>query len=227
MSKFFEQLAPYLDATNVTITVSKTNADTLTVSVLPIAKIKDSAKDNIAPMIIRGTIDELEEGFFDAINEPLQDVTGIVVNITQFEKGKEELAEKNKAAKELKAKKEKLVKTIEDLFKKEDFEKALKKAEELQEIASKTGKDWIAKIEDKMPKEDENQVDLFNAIEEVQKESENKMVAPTPVKETVLPESPAILESESRKIENSITEEQIEVMQQEQADKYNSTLDLF
>jgi PRTRC genetic system protein E len=84
MSKFFEQLAPYLDATNVTITVSKTNADTLTVSVLPIAKIKDSAKDNIAPMIIRGTIDELEEGFFDAINEPLQDVTGIVVNITQL-----------------------------------------------------------------------------------------------------------------------------------------------
>jgi predicted O-linked N-acetylglucosamine transferase (SPINDLY family) len=178
-------------------------------------------------MIIRGTIDELEEGFFDAINEPLQDVTGIVVNITQFEEGKEKLAESNKAAKELKAKKEKLVKTIEDLFKKEDFEKALKKAEELQEIASKTGKDWIAKIQDKMPKEDENQVNLFNAIEEVQKESENKMVAPTPVKETVLPESPAILESESRKIENSITEEQIEVMQQEQADKYNSTLDLF
>jgi PRTRC genetic system protein E len=88
---FFTKLVPFLGAMNLTFTVAQGKEDTLIVSILPQPNIKDSSKSNITPLIIKGTADELDEGFFEHIQQPLEKVTGICVNIKDFEANAEKL----------------------------------------------------------------------------------------------------------------------------------------
>jgi len=101
-TNFFATIAPFLGSMNLTLTVAKGSGDTVVVSLLPQPRIKDNAKDSVQPMVIRGTIEELDEEFFNAIKEPMTKVTGIVIEIDNFEKGAERLAEENKHQAELK-----------------------------------------------------------------------------------------------------------------------------
>ena len=127
-TNFFATIAPFLGSMNLTLTVAKGSGDTVIVSLLPQPRIKDNAKESVQPMVIRGTIEELDEEFFNAIKEPMTKVTGIVIEIDNFEKGAEKLAEDNKAkdaikaeAKKNKDKADKIVKKAEELFEAKDY----------------------------------------------------------------------------------------------------------
>lgn len=217
-TNFFATIAPFLGSMNLTLTVAKSSGDTVVVSLLPQPRIKDNAKDSIQPMVIRGTIEELDEEFFNAIKEPMTKVTGIVIEIDNFEKGAEKLAEDNKAKEAIKAeakknkdKADKIVKKAQELFDAEDYDKAEK--ELAKAIALTPGTPAINKLSNSINDAKEalkpkDQVDIFSAIEEVKQE---------------LPESPNKLEIENNRIvhSNPMSEAEIEVLQDELDDKAN------
>ena len=217
-TNFFATIAPFLGSMNLTLTVAKGSGDTVIVSLLPQPRIKDNAKDSVQPMVIRGTIEELDEEFFNAIKEPMTKVTGIVIEIESFEKGAEKLAEDNKAkdaikaeAKKNKDKSDKIVKKAQELFEAKDYDKAEK--ELAKAIALTPGTPAINKLSNSINDAKEalkpkDQVDIFSAIEEVKEQ---------------LPESPNKLEIENNRIvhSNPMSEAEIEVLQDELDDKAN------
>jgi PRTRC genetic system protein E len=217
-TNFFATIAPFLGSMNLTLTVAKGSGDTVIVSLLPQPRIKDNAKESVQPMVIRGTIEELDEEFFNAIKEPMTKVTGIVIEIDNFEKGAEKLAEDNKAkdaikaeAKKNKDKADKIVKKAEELFEAKDYDKAEK--ELAKAIALTPGTPAINKLSNSINDAKEalkpkDQVDIFSAIEEVKEQ---------------LPESPNELEIENNRIiqSNPMSEAEIEVLQDELDAKSN------
>ena len=217
-TNFFATIAPFLGSMNLTLTVAKGSGDTVIVSLLPQPRIKDNAKESVQPMVIRGTIEELDEEFFNAIKEPMTKVTGIVIEIESFEKGAEKLAEDNKAkdaikaeAKKNKDKSDKIVKKAQELFEAKDYDKAEK--ELAKAIALTPGTPAINKLSNSINDAKEalkpkDQVDIFSAIEEVKEQ---------------LPESPNKLEIENNRIvhSNPMSEAEIEVLQDELDDKAN------
>ena len=217
-TNFFATIAPFLGSMNLTLTVAKGSGDTVIVSLLPQPRIKDNAKESVQPMVIRGTIEELDEEFFNAIKEPMTKVTGIVIEIDNFEKGAEKLAEDNKAkdaikaeAKKNKDKADKIVKKAEELFEAKDYDKAEK--ELAKAIALTPGTPAINKLSNSINDAKEalkpkDQVDIFSAIEEVKEQ---------------LPESPNKLEIENNRIiqSNPMSEAEIEVLQDELDAKSN------
>ena len=214
-TNFFATIAPFLGSMNLTLTVAKGSGDTVIVSLLPQPRIKDNAKDSVQPMVIRGTIEELDEEFFNAIKEPMNKVTGIVIEIDNFEKGADKLAEDNKAkdaikaeAKKNKDKADKIVKKAEELFEAKDYDGAEK--ELAKAIALTPGTPAINKLSNsiKDAKVPEAQVDIFSSIEEVKEQ---------------LPESPNELEIENNRIiqSNPMTEAEIEILQDELDAKSN------
>ena len=214
-TNFFATIAPFLGSMNLTLTVAKGSGDTVIVSLLPQPRIKDNAKDSVQPMVIRGTIEELDEEFFNAIKEPMNKVTGIVIEIDNFEKGADKLAEDNKAkdaikaeAKKNKDKADKIVKKAEELFEAKDYDGAEK--ELAKAIALTPGTPAINKLSNsiKDAKVPEAQVDIFSSIEEVKEQ---------------LPESPNELEIENNRIiqSNPMSEAEIEVLQDELDAKSN------
>lgn len=79
---------------NMTI---KKDGEQLTVSVLlQNDACTDPAKTHIPPLILKGTAKELCEGFFDAIAEPVQQTSALLINMEQYRKG-QETAKKNAA----------------------------------------------------------------------------------------------------------------------------------
>lgn len=230
-TNFFATIAPFLGSMNLTLTVAKGSGDTVVVSLLPQPRIKDNAKDSVQPMVIRGTIEELDNEFFNAIKEPMTKVTGIVIEIDNFEKGAEKLAEENKHQAELKAQakknKEKVAKIIikaNEFITAKDFnnaEKELDKAIKLTPGAANVNK--LSKdLEDAKPIK--NQVDLF-----VEAQKADAVTAPVIANESgkeiknELPESPNQLEIENNRIvhSNPMSEAEIEVLQDELDDKAN------
>ena len=224
-TNFFATIAPFLGSMNLTLTVAKGSGDTVVVSLLPQPRIKDNAKDSVQPMVIRGTIEELDNEFFNAIKEPMTKVTGIVIEIDNFEKGAEKLAEENKHQAELKAQakknKEKVAKIIikaNEFITDKDFnnaEKELDKAIKLTPGAANVNK--LSKdLEDAKPIK--NQVDLF-----VEAQKADAVTAPVIANESgkeiknELPESPNQLEIENNRIvhSNPMSEAEIEVLQDE------------
>lgn len=217
-TNFFATIAPFLGSMNLTLTVAKGSGDTVIVSLLPQPRIKDNAKDSVQPMVIRGTIEELDEEFFNAIKEPMTKVTGIVIEIDNFEKGADKLAEDNKAkdaikaeAKKNKDKADKIVRKAEDLFEAKELDKAEK--ELAKAIVLTPGTPAINKLSNSINDAKEalkpkDQVDIFSAIEEVKEQ---------------LPESPNELKIENNRIiqSNPMTEAEIEILQDELDAKSN------
>lgn len=106
----------------------KRNGDKLIVSVLPkIKDLKDDAAKKIIPIVVSGTIDELDKGFSAAISTPIQSVTGLLTNMKDFEKASETASKNSKSSK---ADHDKAKKQADDNKKK--FDQLVKKAEEFE-----------------------------------------------------------------------------------------------
>ena len=239
-TNFFATIAPFLGSMNLTFTVAKGNGDTVIVSLLPQPRIKDNAKESVQPMVIRGTIEELDEEFFNAIEKPMTKVSGLVIEIDSFEKGAEKLAEENKQQATIKAQakknKEKVDKIIikgRELMKADDLkgaQKELDKAIKLTPGTSVVNK-FAKDLEEAQP--DKDQTDLFGAIDEAEAKTapvianesgeeiktESKII--NPLKD--LPESPNELEIENNRIIQSapMRDEEIEALQEEMNQKFN------
>jgi PRTRC genetic system protein E len=125
---FFKELSEMMTAgTSVNLTVHFQNG-IMTVSVLPKVKgLKDDAKKHLQPIVLTGTPDELDAGFFDTVGQPVQKASGMLSNMKSFE---DALARVEAEKKEVKEQKRAAEKQAEERKKK--FDKLMEKADTLE-----------------------------------------------------------------------------------------------
>lgn len=123
---FFKSISEVIGSVDLQLNIKK-KGDVISVMVTPRGNIKDKAAENIAPLVLSGTPEELDEGFANAVKAPIQKVSGIISNIETFEKGAEHLANENAAAK-AQAEKEREEKEL----RKKRYAAAMRKAEEAE-----------------------------------------------------------------------------------------------
>ena len=123
----FKSVEKHLDSVNVSIVITK-NGDKLSVSFLPQLKSEDKSKEEIVPLMLKGTAEELDAEFVTIISSPLQKVSGIASNLIQYEAKIKKMEESTKIAEEAKK------------LQVEDDKKATKKMESAQKWLDK--KDW-------------------------------------------------------------------------------------
>lgn len=111
MTNFFSQLAA-IDFTGCLNLNFRKDGESLTVSVLLVNDgCGDTAKKHIPPLLLKGNAKELGEGFFPAIVEPVQQASGLLINMEQFLKGQEEAKKQSAMEKKKNEKSEKADKT--------------------------------------------------------------------------------------------------------------------
>lgn len=126
-TNFFRQLAKLNLAGDLQIILRPTGESNFVLSVLiNNEQCGDKAKNLIIPFNLNGTAEELDNGFFEKISEPLQTASGLMVNMEVFMKSLEE-AEKKSAMEKEKNDKEKKEKEA----KGKKYNDCMAKAEEL------------------------------------------------------------------------------------------------
>lgn len=127
---FFQSIGTMMTAgTDLSINIRKVGGQ-LVVSTLPRNNnLKEEAQSYLIPLMVTGTPMELDAGFLQAILQPIQKAGGLLINLEQFEKQAEATAAKAKSEKP-KADKE----ANEGKEKRENYEKCLKKADELTAV---------------------------------------------------------------------------------------------
>jgi PRTRC genetic system protein E len=127
-TNFFRQIAK-LDLTgDLQITLRPTGENSFVLSVLlNNEQCGDQARKLIPPLNLRGTAEEIDNGFFETISAPLQTASGLMVDMECFVKQLEE-AKKQSAMEKDKADKVKKEKEAKD----KKYNDALQKAEELE-----------------------------------------------------------------------------------------------
>ena len=97
---FFQTINRMITAgTDLSINIRQVN-DKLTVAVMPRrAGLKDEAGEQIVPLVLNGTPEELDMEFLGAITAPVQKAQGILTNLETFEKQAEQAVSQSKAAK--------------------------------------------------------------------------------------------------------------------------------
>lgn len=99
-----KQLLPLLASCNLTITFSENEG---TVTLIVAAKTKNKEATKFKPIVLSGTIEEVEEGWIEAITVPLEKVKGLQMDTAAFDKSvtsvieeaKQDAQKKEKAAK--------------------------------------------------------------------------------------------------------------------------------
>ena len=127
-TNFFQAVASLQVAGGWTINLAMENADRWVVSVLLYnEQVGDEAAKRIPPLVLRGTAQALDAGFFAAIGKPAQQTAQLLVNMQHFLQEREKAKinsqmEKDKSAKAERAK----------MDKDKKYEDAIKKADELE-----------------------------------------------------------------------------------------------
>ncbi len=127
---FFQSINTMMAAgTDLSINIRKVG-EQLVVSTLPRNNnLKGEAQSYLIPLMVTGTPIELDAGFLQAILQPIQKAGGLLINLEQFEKQAQATASKTKSEKP------KLDKEAnEGKEKRENYEKCLKKADELTSV---------------------------------------------------------------------------------------------
>lgn len=151
-TNFFNQIAQLEITGDLHLTIAKGAENNLIVSImLQNEQCGDNAKQLIPPLNLRGTAEELDEGFFQQITTPLQTASGLMVNMEVFMKRLEE-AKKQSAMEKEKTEKEKKEQEAKD----KKFKDCMAKADEL-EAAGKFREAWmkVPEIADYPEKADE------------------------------------------------------------------------
>ena len=127
-TNFFRQLAQMNLTGDLQITLRPTTDNSFVLSVLlNNEQCSDEARKIIPPLNLRGTAEELDNGFFETISIPLQTASGLMVDMESFMKQLEESKKKSAMEKE-KSDREKKEKEA----KEKKYNEALQKAEELE-----------------------------------------------------------------------------------------------
>jgi PRTRC genetic system protein E len=107
------------------INIRKTG-DQLVVIVLPQSEnVKDPAKDNLIPLNLKGSPEELDEKFIAVISEPVLKATTLMTNMGEYEKAAEKAAQESKAIKDKQELISNKLKEIETLEKDKKYAQAL------------------------------------------------------------------------------------------------------
>lgn len=116
------------------LTMSRTDGK-MTVLVLPKANgLKDEAQRNLIPFTMTGAAEEIDRGFFAAIQQPVSRAAGMLTNMAAFEKQTDKAAANSKGAKNEKAQADK-----DEKLKKEKYDGFMKRAEELETAGNLDG----------------------------------------------------------------------------------------
>ncbi|MBS1781054.1 MAG: PRTRC system protein E [Bacteroidetes bacterium] len=127
-ANFFRQITDLNVTGNLQLTISKGTENSLVVSVmLQNEQCGDEARKLIPPFNLRGTAEELDNGFFEQVTTPIQTASGLMVNMEAYMKQLEE-ARKQSAMEKEKADKEKKEKEA----KEKKYREAMQKVEELE-----------------------------------------------------------------------------------------------
>ena len=144
---FFKELSNVMtDGTGVSLTVHRLNG-CMTVSVFPKVKgLKDDAQKYLLPIVLTGTPEELDAGFFDTVGQPVQKASGMLSSMKSFEaslarveaerkEAQEQKRTADKKADERKAKYEKLIARAETLENEGKNDEALQSLREARTMA--------------------------------------------------------------------------------------------
>ncbi len=127
-ANFFRQITDLNITGNLQLTISKGTENNFVVSVmLQNEQCGDGARKLIPPLNLRGTAEELDNGFFEQITTPMQTASGLMVNMEAYMKQLEE-AKKQSAMEKEKADKEKKEKEARE----KKYREAMQKVEELE-----------------------------------------------------------------------------------------------
>lgn len=127
-ANFFNQITQLDFTGNLQITIAKGAGNNLIVSlIIQNEQCGDNAKRLIPPLNLRGTAEELDEGFFQQITTPIQTASGLMVDMEAFMKQLEE-AKKQSAIEKEKADKQKKEQEVKD----KKFKDGMTKADELE-----------------------------------------------------------------------------------------------
>ena len=127
-TNFFRHIAKMNLTGDLQITLRPTSENVYVVSVLlQNEQCGDEARKTIPPLNLRGTAEDLDNGFFENVSTPLQTASGLMVDMESFMKQLEEAKKKSAMEKE-KIDKEKKEKESKD----KKYNEALQKAEELE-----------------------------------------------------------------------------------------------
>jgi len=126
-ANFFNQIAQLQITGDLQLTIAKGAENNLIVSVmLQNDQCGDKAKNIIPPFNLRGTAEELDNGFFNKITTPIQTASGLMVDMEGFMKQLEE-AKKQSAMEKEKTDRQKKEQEAKD----KKFKDAMAKADEL------------------------------------------------------------------------------------------------
>lgn len=109
-TNFFECLAALNVVGDWQITIKTAPSNRMLVSVLfTNDKVSDEARKLIPPMLLKGTVIELDEGFFGAVTSPVKQTAELFVNMEQYAAAQEEARKQSRMEKdkEQQSKKEK------------------------------------------------------------------------------------------------------------------------
>jgi PRTRC genetic system protein E len=127
----FQMMSPGVDY-NLTLGRTETK---LTLLVMPkVNGLKDAAQHSLMPFTLSGTPEEIDRGFFPALQQPLQKAAGLLTNMADFEKQADKAAANSKAVKEEKSKTDAATKE-----KREKYDGFMKKAEEMETAGNLDG----------------------------------------------------------------------------------------
>jgi len=127
-TNFFHQIAQLQITGDLQLTIAKGAENNLIVSVmLQNEQCGDNAKNIIPPLNLRGTAEELDNGFFENITTPIQTASGLMVDMEGFMKQVEE-AKKQSAMEKEKGEKQKKEQEAKD----KKYNDAMAKADELE-----------------------------------------------------------------------------------------------
>ncbi|OXB07763.1 PRTRC system protein E [Flavobacterium pectinovorum] len=127
-ANFFHQIAQLQITGDLQLTIAKGAENNLIVSVmLQNEQCGDNAKNIIPPLNLRGTAEELDNGFFEKITTPMQTASGLMVDMESFMKQLEE-TKKQSAMEKDKADRQKKEQEAKD----KKFKDAMAKADELE-----------------------------------------------------------------------------------------------
>ncbi|TRW21551.1 PRTRC system protein E [Flavobacterium zepuense] len=127
-TNFFQSIAALQVQGGWNINITSENTERLIVSVLFYDdKVGDDARKKVPPIILRGTVAELDEGFFDAVANPVQQTAALFTNMESYLKQREQAKQASQMEKEKTAKADK-----DKTDKQKKYEEALKKVDELE-----------------------------------------------------------------------------------------------
>ncbi len=174
---------------DITLVIRKSADGRMAVSVLPKSGgIKNEAQNNIVPLMLNGSPEELDAGFLHTVASPVQRVSGLITNMAQFEAQADKAASSGKGTKDAKSKESR-----EEKEKREKYDRHLRKAKELIEArkhkeavdslieARKYAKTADLAYIDGLLEEQRklmNQGDLFAMMEEAQGQPEQQSSQP-------------------------------------------------